>query len=151
MLSYIYSRESNSHATHIKTHSCTERKPCNPTNFRSMEDDDWVKFGYVIWKGRSGLRQDQVLQLYQRAWRNIYNSQAPLDGPGPVNFLNNPQYVLSKPVPWLGALAPNLAAPPQPVASSSSGPQPAPVASSSSVPAQAVGEDLLSSGLPPFP
>lgn len=67
-----------------------------------MEDDDWVKFGLVIWAGRTEGRQQFALKRYQQAWKNLHKTEPPLDRKGrPKNFLHNEQYTCRKAVPWL--------------------------------------------------
>jgi hypothetical protein len=69
-----------------------------------MESDDWVKFGAVIWANRSQQRQQLTLDFYKAAWRKRYHTEPLLNSDGgPADFLYNPQYTLSKPVPWLAA------------------------------------------------
>jgi hypothetical protein len=94
-------RESNNAKQHAKTHTCSQDHPCTTHGQRHLENDDWVKFGHVLWASRGGERQRHVLGLYQKAWRAIYSSEAPLVDGGPVNFLRNPQYTCAKPIPWL--------------------------------------------------
>ena len=65
-----------------------------------MEDDDWVKFGFTIWACRSGNQKTHALDSYKMAWTNIYHSNDMLVNGRPIDFLNNPQYTCSKPVPW---------------------------------------------------
>jgi hypothetical protein len=83
-----------------------------------MENDDWVKFGWVLWASRKEGRQQFVLERYQQAWRSIYETDPPLDSDGgPVNFLHNPQYTCRHPIPWLDtALKDGPAVQPQPPA-----------------------------------
>ncbi len=100
----IVPRESNSSTQHKNTHGCSEDNPCSPVPYRLMENDDWVKFGFVIWNTRDGKHKDHVLELYQRAWRQIYKSEPLLVNGGPADFLPNPQYICQKPVPWLPAV-----------------------------------------------
>jgi hypothetical protein len=83
-----------------------------------MENDDWVKFAWVLWASRRLGRQQFVLEHYEQAWRSIYKSDPPLDSDGgPVNFLHNPQYTCHLPIPWLDtALKDGPAVQPQPPA-----------------------------------
>lgn len=69
-----------------------------------MGSDDWVKFGAAIWAGRSQQRQQLTLDFYKAAWTKLYKTDPLLNSDGgPANFLHNPQYTCSKPVPWLAA------------------------------------------------
>jgi hypothetical protein len=65
-----------------------------------MENDDWIKFGYVIWASATDVLKTQALQSYRRAWKSLYDSEPMLEGDGPVDFLNNPKYTCSHLVPW---------------------------------------------------
>jgi hypothetical protein len=100
----VIPRESGSAKLHNKTHQCPENDPCCIPGYRTLGSDDWVKFGAVIWAGRSLQRQQLTLDFYKAAWTKLYETDPLLnrDG-GPANFLHNPQYTCSKPVPWLAA------------------------------------------------
>jgi hypothetical protein len=65
-----------------------------------MENDDWVKFGHVLWASHTGNGKKQILDRYKKAWRSIYNSQPRLEKQGPVDLLHDPKYTCHKPVPW---------------------------------------------------
>jgi hypothetical protein len=65
-----------------------------------MEDDDWIKFGYVIWASQKGSLKAQAFDSYKAAWQSLYHSDARVEKNGPVDFLHDPQYTCHKPVPW---------------------------------------------------
>jgi hypothetical protein len=68
--------------------------------FRKLENDEWIKFGRVIYDSRDGSRKNCVLERYKFAWTEIYQSPAPLDNGAPANFLSNPAYAFSGQIPW---------------------------------------------------
>jgi hypothetical protein len=102
----MQSRESGSAKQHNQSHKCEEGDPCTDgtLGYRKMENDDWVKFGWVLWASRKEGRQQFVLERYKQAWTAIYDTEPLLDSDGgPVNFLHNAQYTCHKPIPWLAA------------------------------------------------
>jgi len=141
-------RESNSAKQHKMSHTCSAENPCTTHSNRHMENDDWVKFGYVLWATRNGVRKGHVLELYGNAWKKIYSSEPLLEDGGPVNFLWNPQYTCAKPVPWLSvALAEDIEAPIGGYASTNPAGPPNPT----SLPDTAGPSDIAKSGPSPSP
>lgn len=69
-----------------------------------MENDDWIKFGYVIWASVTGDLKAQALRYYTQAWISLYHSEPMLQDDGPVDFLNDLRYTCSKLVPWRPAV-----------------------------------------------
>jgi hypothetical protein len=139
-------RESNGKKVHFARHGCSDAKVCTGSDqeYRMLEDDEWIKFGRVIYDSREGERKKDVLERYKIAWTAVNRSPPPalLDNGAPVNFLSNPAYTLSHRIPWFDqatfqASVP-LAAPrrtPAPaIASTSSGPGTSGVQTSSSHP-----------------
>ena len=90
---------SKDYRNHQAKHACGNN-PCTSASFREMEPDDWIKFGYSLWAAHKGNRRDRILNQYQKAWSTSFDSEADLEGGGPVDFLNNPQYCCRKSVPW---------------------------------------------------
>lgn len=66
-----------------------------------MEHDDWIKFGHALWAAHRGEAKESILQYYIKSWSTTYKSDPMLDDSGgPFDFLVDPGYSCSKPVPW---------------------------------------------------
>jgi hypothetical protein len=79
---------------------CTRQSRCKSGSSRPIANDDWIKFGYVVWASSRNSDRKKVLALYKNAWSAIYDTDPLLENGHPVDFLHNPQYTCSQSVPW---------------------------------------------------
>lgn len=85
------------------SHICGNGQPCgvDGDGFRRMQDDDWVKFGAVLYLSKKGARRAEVLERHQQAWRTLYQQEAPLDHESkPIDRVGDSNFRCAGQLPW---------------------------------------------------
>lgn len=71
----------------------------------ATEIDEFVKFGARLFWSKGLRRREELLNLYERSWRLLYNSDPPLENGGPFDFSLNSNYSCGRQIPWINSLS----------------------------------------------